>query len=492
MPIAWALRSIISSQTAHAYGSFASTASEIVFMSMFSMMPPASWTTVLFGLFASSRCTRWAMARPPENASQQPRIPQLQSGPFTSRIMCPTSPPSPCYLDIKNAIYSLGVQDLWNCTMQPMQFTYKPTGQSIIFRGLDDPLKLASIRAPPDCYLCWVWFEEAFEITDYQAILKIQASIRAIPPESGLKKKFFFTFNPWHKFHWLKDEFFDKPREDTVAVTTTYLDNPGFTEEDKQFYRNLEIYNPKAAEVIVHGEWGSSQGQVYENWEVKDFDPEEIAKRPGIKKVFGLDFGYSVSYNAFSAAYVDVKNHELWIYDELYDKGMTNADIAKKITQMGYAYEHIIADCAEPKSIYELKNGLILNEGGKYVRYILPNIEGALKGKDSVINGIQRLQTFKIWVLPKCKYHIMELSSYSWAVDKDGQFTGKPEKEHDHLADALRMACDPLLRAGKGRVAVARGAEETPRNRLIASIDMSRTDSLVSEYKCRRVFATHE
>ena len=397
-----------------------------------------------------------------------------------------------CYLDIKNAIYSLGVQDLWSCTMQPMQFTYKPTGQSIIFRGLDDPLKLASIRAPPNCYLCWVWFEEAFEITDYQAILKIQASIRAIPPESGLKKKFFFTFNPWHKFHWLKEEFFDQEREDTVAVTTTYLDNPGFTEEDRQFYRNLEIYNPKAAEVIVHGEWGSSQGQVYENWEVKDFDPEEIAKRPGVVKAIGLDFGYSVSYNALSVSLVDVKNHEMWIIDEMYEKGMTNADIAKKITQMGYAYDRIVADCAEPKSIYELKNGLILNEGGNYVRYALPNIEAAMKGKDSVINAIQRIQTYKIWVLPKCQYHIMEFSSYSWAIDKDGQFTGKPEKEHDHLMDSLHYGTDRFLRAGKGRVAVARGAEEKPRNRLLAAIDMSRADNTVSEYKCRRVFATHE
>jgi len=393
-----------------------------------------------------------------------------------------------CYQDIKNALYDLEVLDKWNCTMQPMQFTYKPTGQTIIFRGLDDPLKLASLRAPPNCYFCWVWFEEAFEITDFGAITKVQASIRAIPPETGLKKKFFFSFNPWHKFHWLKEQFFDQEREDTLAFTTTYLDNPAFTDDDKKYYRNLEIYNPKAAEVIVHGEWGSSQGQIYENWTVESFNPEEIAHRPGIAKAVGLDFGYSVSYNALSVAYVDVKNHEMWIIDEMYQKGMTNADIAKKITEMGYAFDRIVADCAEPKSIYELRNGLIVNEGGNYKRYALPNLEAALKGKDSVVNAIQRIQTYNIHVHPKCQYHIMEFSSYSWEIDKDGQFTGKPEKEHDHLMDALHYGTDRFLRAGKGRVAVAKGMDEIPKGRLVAAIDTS----VSSEYRCRRVFATHE
>ena len=399
-----------------------------------------------------------------------------------------------CYLDIKDAIYRLGVQDLWTCTTNPMQFTYKPTGQAIIFRGLDDPLKLASIRAPPGCYLCWVWFEEAFEILDFEAITKIQFSIRAIPPETGLKKKFFFTFNPWHKFHWLKEQFFDIERADTLAVTTTYKDNPGLTAEDIQAYKNLEIYNPKAADVIARGEWGSAQGQVYENWEAKAFDPAEIAAMPDIKRVFGLDFGYSVSYNAFSASYVNLKTHEIWIYDEMYQKEMTNADIARKITDMGYSHEKIVADCAEPKSIYELKQGLILQEpGGSFVRYSLPNIEPALKGKDSIINGIQRLQTFKIWVHPKCEFHILELSSYSWEVDKDGQFTGRPEKEHDHLMDAMRYSTDPLLRKTKGFVAVARGSGvdefEMGRSRpIVSSIDPSQP----APRRCVRVAVTHE
>ena len=398
-----------------------------------------------------------------------------------------------CFLDVKNAIYFLGVQSKWKCTTQPMQATYEETGQSIIFTGLDDPLKLASIRAPPDCYLCWVWFEEAFEIMDYNAILKIQASIRAIPPETGLQKKFFFTFNPWHKFHWLKEEFFDKDRPDTLAVTTTYLDNPKFTKKDREFYENLEKYNPKQAAVIVHGEWGTSEGLIYENWVIETFDPEEIMRRPGVKKAFGLDFGYSVSYNAFSALLVDPKTHEIWVYDEMYQKGMTNADIAKKITQMGYGNEHIIADCAEPKSIYELKKGIIQQEGSEFTRYSLPNIEAALKGKDSIVNGIQRIQTFKIRVHPKCQYHIMEFSSYAWEIDKEGQFTGKPEKEHDHLMDAARYGLDPFLKNAKGFIAVARGIDSMsppegglPKGKLIGAIDTEKST------RSRRVFATHE
>ena len=392
-----------------------------------------------------------------------------------------------CYLDIKNAIYFLGVQDLWKCTTQPMQFIYEPTGQSIIFRGLDDAYKLASIRAPPGCYLCWVWFEEVFEVLNYEDILKIQASIRAIPPETGLKKKFFYTFNPWHPYHWLKEEIFDKERDDTLALTTTYLDNPAFTADDRKFYEDLEKYNPKAARVIVHGEWGISEGLIYENWETRAFDPEEIARRPGIRKAIGLDFGYSVSY-------VDLQTHEIWICDEMYKKGMTNLDIAKEVTRMGYAHERIMADCAEPKSIYELKHGLMDQDAnGNIVRYTLPNIEPVLKGRDSVVNGIQRIQTFKIWVHPKCVSHIAEFSAYCWKKDKDGKYTGDPEKEHDHLMDGFRYALMQFLRQTKGFVAVARGSGvdefDMRRSRpVISSIDPSAPEPR----RCVRVAVTHE
>ena len=81
----------------------------------------------------------------------------------------------------------------------------------------------------------------------------------------------------------------------------------------------------------------------------------------------------------------------------------------------------------------------------------------------------------------------MELSSYSWEIDKDGQFTGKPEKEHDHLMDAMRYGTDPILRSGKGRVAIARGID-APKGKYVATID----PATPSQYKCRRVFVTHE
>lgn len=395
-----------------------------------------------------------------------------------------------CYQDLKRVIYDLGVENLWKCTMQPLKMVYIPTGQSIIFRGLDDPYKLASVTAPPGCYLCWVWFEEAFDITNYDDVLKIQASIRAIPEWTGLKKRFTFTFNPWNQYHWLKEEIFDKNRDDSLTLTTTYLDNPGFKAEDRKWYEDLEKYNPIAARVIVHGEWGVSEGLIYNNWNVEHFNPEEIAAQPDVQAIYGLDFGYAVSFTAFVAAYINVKTHDLWVYDEVYEKGMTNLDIAKRLTDKGYAHAHIIADCAEPKSIYELKEGrgMMVQEGDQLVRYYLPNIEATLKGRDSVSNGIQRIQTFRIHVHPRCTNTAMELSAYAWKKDKDGKYTGEPEKEHDHIADALRYSVVMMLRSGAVRVAVAKGNDNDSRFRS----PMTVKDPTPPTQRCKRVASTHE
>lgn len=399
-----------------------------------------------------------------------------------------------CYKDLKDAIVALKVSHLWTCTYQPLRMRYK-TGQEIMFRGFDDPYKLASIRAPAGCYLCWVWFEEAFDITDYSAVLKVQMSIRAIPEWTGLKKRFIFTFNPWHQYHWLKTEFFDKERDDTLAVTTTYLDNPAFNDDDRKGYEDLAKFNPIQARVIVYGEWGTSEGLIYNNWKVETFDPEEIRAMPDVQELYGLDFGYAISYNAFVAMLVNVKTHDLWIYDQMYQNGMTNLDIAVAITNMGYSHKRIVADCAEPKSIEELRNGITKQmEDGSFRRYSLPNIEPALKGRDSVVNGIQRLQTFRIHVLHSCRDVIMEFSSYAWKKDKDGKFTGDPEKEHDHAMDAIRYPTLALLRNHKGWVAVAKGRDDTPRSPVHA-LGMGRAVEQEEEApvrKCKRVAATHE
>lgn len=384
-----------------------------------------------------------------------------------------------CYADLLKIINTFFDPEEWTHTYSPMEIKYKRTDQKILFRGLDNAYKLASITADNGGYLAWVWFEEAFDITDYSDILKIQGSIRAIPPKTGLSKKFIYTFNPWGPDHWLKTEYFDKQRDDTLAVITTYLDNPGITEEDREWYEQLKVLNPRAAEVICYGRWGRAEGLIYDNWLELEFDPQEILQRPGTRAIYGLDFGYKTSYNAFVAMIIDPNKHELYVFDELYSKGMTNLDIAKMITQAGYSKERIIADSAEPKSIDTLKTGRGLVEETidpvtgdiRYEKYSLPNIMPAIKGPDSVRSGIARMQEFTIYILPKCKNFKSEIQLYAYKIDKNGKLTGDPEKEFDHCMDGARMAVFYFYAMGHTKVVEAKGVnviegslgkEETP------------------------------
>jgi len=227
-------------------------------------------------------------------------------------------------------------------------------------------------------------------------------------------------------------------------------------------YEDMIATNPKYAQVAAFGNWGSAEDAVYSNWEEKDFDIPSIKARDDLKFVFGLDFGFSVSYNAFVAAAIEPMTKTMWIYDELYFKGKTNVDIAKTIIAAGYGREEIWADCQEGKSIKELQDGFIeMHDEGNGIevptRYILPRIRSAIKGPDSVRVGIAKVNEFHIFVHPSCVNMITELTNYSYSRDKDGRLTDKPEKDYDHLCDALRYAITGEFQKGHGAVVEARG-----------------------------------
>jgi phage terminase large subunit len=126
----------------------------------------------------------------------------------------------------------------------------------------------------------------------------------------------------------------------------------------------------------------------------------------------------------------------LWVWDEFYEKGMSNQKIHEKITSMGYAKERITADSAEPKSIDQLK-GLGLR------------VTGAKKGKDSINNGIQWIQDLEIIIHPRCVNFLTEISNYTWDVDKFGNKLNVPIDDFNHLMDAMRYALEGFIK-GKG------------------------------------------
>ena len=338
------------------------------------------------------------------------------------------------YTQLKWASNVLGVSHLWKFSKSPLEATYIPTGQKILFRGLDDPMSITSITVEHG-HLCWCWFEEAFQVMNEDDFNKVDMSIRGELPK-GYFKQITLSFNPWSEKHWLKKRFFDIEDEDVLAITTNYACNEFLGEDDKKLFEKMKINNPRRYNIEGLGNWGIAEGLVYSNFEELDFDIEEIKKRKNIKSAFGLDFGYTNDPTAFICLLVDLDNMEIFIFDEHYQKAMSNKMIVDMIKYKGYAKERIIGDSSEPKSIDDIK------KQGIY------RIKGARKGKDSILNGIQYIQDFKIYVHPKCENTIIELSNYVWDT-KDGNAINKPIDDYNHLMDALRYSLEDIRLGGK-------------------------------------------
>lgn len=333
------------------------------------------------------------------------------------------------YTQLKWASNNLGVSHLWKFSKSPLEATYIPTGQKILFRGLDDPMSITSITVEHG-HLCWCWFEEAFQVMNEDDFNKIDMSIRGeMPP--GYFKQITLSLNPWSEKHWLKRRFFDIKDDDILASTTTYKCNEYLGEDDIQVFEKMKLNNPRRYNIEGLGNWGIAEGLVYENFEELEFNIEDIKRRSNIKSAFGLDFGYTNDPTAFICTLVDLDNKEIYIFDEHYQKAMTNKMISDMIKYKGYSKEMIIADSSEPKSIDDIQRNGIYR--------ILP----AKKGKDSILNGIQFIQDFKIYVHPKCENTIVELSNYVWS-NKEGVNINKPIDEYNHLMDALRYALEPI------------------------------------------------
>jgi len=335
-----------------------------------------------------------------------------------------------CYKELKWAAHRFHVDHLWEFTLNPLEATYKRTGQKIYFRGLDDPLKVTSITVEVGC-LCWAWLEEAYEVMKENDFNVLDESIRGRVPD-GLFKQWTITFNPWNEHHWLKKRFFDTPDEDTLALTTNYMCNEWLDESDKRLFERMKVQNPRRYAVAGLGGWGIVDGLVYENWKEEAFDLDEVRKRPGMVSVFGMDFGYTNDPSTLFCGLLDKSNKRLFVFDEMYQKGMSNKAIADTVKEMGYAKERITADSAEPKSIDELKSyGL--------------RVKAAQKGKDSVKNGIQWVQDLEIIIHPQCVNFLTEISNYTWDQDKFGNKLNVPIDDFNHLMDAMRYGLEQYI-----------------------------------------------
>ena len=350
-----------------------------------------------------------------------------------------------CFTELKWAAKRLEVSHLWDFKESPLEAKYIPTGQKIYFRGLDDSLKITSVTVEVGV-LCWMWVEEAYEIMSEDDFDTLAESMLGDCPE-GLWKQTTLTFNPWSDKTWIKKRFFDEPDPETLTITTNYMCNEWLSPADRKVFEEMKRKNPKRYRVAGLGDWGVVDGLVYENWKEehftliskKEYNELNEDKRPqnpvfsdGLDSAFGLDFGYTNDPTALFCGFLSLSEKKLYVWDEMYQKGLSNKAIHSEVCRMGYSKERITGDSAEPKSIDELK-GLGLR------------ITGAKKGKDSVNNGIQWIQDLEIIVHPRCVNFLTEISTYQWKKDKFDKKLNEPEDDNNHLMDAMRYALEKYI-----------------------------------------------
>lgn len=348
------------------------------------------------------------------------------------------------FAQLRWCIHRLGVSHLWHSKRSPFELVYKPSGQRIMFRGLDDPQSIASITVEQG-ELCWTFWEEAFQVTNEDDFNQVDLTIRG-QMEPPLFKQHTLIFNPWSEKIWLKKRFFDvvgsnglDSTGDILAITRNYDSNEFLGDDDLQLFERMRASNPRRYAIEGQGEWGIAEGLVFDNWIELDFNADHMKRQltrhdtPRYRELYGMDFGYTNDPTAFIALLVDEQEEEIYIYDEIYQTRMKNRDIYNAVSYKGYQNCVITGDSADPKTIDELK------ELG------LHRMRGAGKGKGSVKAGIQKLQGYKMFVHPSCTNTIVELNNYIWAEDRStGEALNEPADDYNHLMDALRYATEGL------------------------------------------------
>lgn len=334
------------------------------------------------------------------------------------------------YTDLKWAAAKLKVSHLFKFNESMPEITYLPTGQKILFRGLDDPLKITSITVDVGI-LCWAWFEEAYQIESEDSFRTVVESIRGSHEAPDFFKQITLTFNPWSENHWLKRVFFDEKtkEKDTLSLTTTFRVNEWLDKVDIDRYEDLYRTNPRRARIVCDGEWGVAEGLVFDNFSIRDFDIEQKIKQIQ-ETTHGMDYGFTNDPTTEVSSAVDLANKEIWIYDEHYELAMGTNDIYKMLERKELLKSSITGDNAEARLIAELKS-----KGAR-------RLHRSVKGKNSINQGILFLQGFKIYIHPSCVHTIEEFNTYTFTQDKSGKWLNKPIDDNNHIIDALRYSME--------------------------------------------------
>lgn len=313
------------------------------------------------------------------------------------------------------------------CVINKSTFSIElPNGSIFLFKGMDDSEKIKSIAGITD-----IWVEEATEFI-LEDVEQLNLRLRA----KADNLQMLFSFNPISKANWVYKRWFDDDSvidEDTIIIKTTYKDNKFLPDGYIETIEKMASTNPTYYRIYALGEFASLDKLVYNNWSIGT-----IEDTADLELLCGLDFGYVNDPTAFIVSFVNEEQKTLYIAREFVKTGLLNDAIANIIIELGFGKSTIIADSAEQKSIEELRRS------GLY------RISPAAKGKGSILQGIQKLQQYKIIVNPECDHTITELQNYAWKKDKaSGEYVNQPIDEFNHCLDALRYSLQCIEKYSK-------------------------------------------
>lgn len=326
------------------------------------------------------------------------------------------------------AIGELGMAEHWIARGSPMELIYKPTGQKIMFRGVDDPMKIKSIKVPFG-YIAITHFEEKDQFAGRGEIRTVlQSTMRGGPVFWN-----FESYNPpISRDNWANLDSLEE-RDDRLCHSSTYLEAPAEW-LGEQFLLEAEHLKELDERAYQHEYLGipvGTGGNVFDNLELREITDEEISH---FDRIFqGVDFGWYPDPFAFIRLHYDKARETIYLMDEIYENKLTNDMSAGMIKGRGYTDAYITCDSAEPKSIADFRAlGLPAKE--------------AVKGVGSVDYGMKALQKRKIVIDRKRTPHAYdEFVNYEYDRTKEGDIiSGYPDADN-HLIDATRYALERVF-----------------------------------------------
>lgn len=327
------------------------------------------------------------------------------------------------------AIGELGMAAYWEAKVSPMELIYKPTGQKIMFRGADDPMKIKSIKVPFG-YIAVTHFEEKDQFAGRAEIRTIlQSTMRG-----GSKYWNFESYNPpISRDNWANKDSLEE-RTDRLCHKSTYLQAPPEW-IGEQFLAEAEHLKATDERAYQHEYLGipvGTGGNVFDNLELREITDEEIAQFDRIYQ--GVDWGWFPDPFAFIRLHYDRARETIYLMDEIYQNKLTNEASGNIIIQRGYKDAYITCDSAEPKSVADYRAmGL--------------QAKAAVKGPGSVDYGMKWLQRRKIVIDRKRTPNAYnEFVNYEYDRNKDGDIISGYPDENNHLIDATRYAVERISR----------------------------------------------